>query len=340
MSRRRRRRPRRETGTFNLSFLDAISCGFGAIVMLLVLSKIGEPRAIEQSVEDLEGLIARLQEEIYEIRGETTIINRRMVSAQEQISVEQEAIARLQGDLSRIQGEYKSSQQLSEVQDILEGRLLAAQQELSEEMKRLLGRSYRRPEKDTTVGGVPVDSEYIIFIVDTSGSMFTNAWPMVQRKMQETLDIYPKVKGIQIMNDMGQYMFTRYAGKWIPDTPGRRRIILDRLRGWNVFSNSSPVEGIERAVRTYAAPDKKVSIYVFGDEFSGGSVEATLRAVARTNKKDKDGNPRVRIHAVGFPVIFQVSGVSEGTGVRFATLMRALCQENGGTFVGLNSIQP
>jgi hypothetical protein len=43
--------------------------------------------------------------------------------------------------------------------------------------------------------------------------------------------IYPKVKGIQVMNDMGQYMFSGYAGKWIPDTPGRRRIILDRLQG-------------------------------------------------------------------------------------------------------------
>jgi hypothetical protein len=342
---RRRRRRRREATTFSLSFLDAISCGFGAVVMLLVLSKIGEPRAMEQSVSNLQARIARLQEEIFELRGQTTVIHRKMVTVTEQLSEEKAAIARLQGDLSRIQGEHKSSRQLSEVQDILEGRLLAAQQELTEEMKRLLGRTHKRPVDDATVGGVPVDSEYIIFIIDTSGSMHSNAWPMVQRKMQETLNIYPKVKGLQIMNDMGQYMFSRYAGKWIPDTPGRRKIILDRLRSWNVFSNSSPVEGIERAVRTYgspskSAPDKKVSIYVFGDEFSGGSVEEVLRAVAKVNTKDQDGNPRVRIHAVGFPVIFQVSGVSEGTGVRFATLMRALCRENGGTFVGLSSIVP
>jgi len=24
-------------------------------------------------------------------------------------------------------------------------------------------------------------------------------------------------------------MFSRYAGKWIPDTPGRRKVIIDRL---------------------------------------------------------------------------------------------------------------
>ncbi len=45
-------------------------------------------------------------------------------------------------------------------------------------------------------------------------------------------------------------------------------------------------------------------------------------------------------HAVGFPVIFSVSGVSEMTGIRFATLMRVLCHKNGGTFVGLNTIRP
>ncbi len=77
------------------------------------------------------------------------------------------------------------------------------------------------------------------------------AWPLVQRKMKEVLDAYPKVKGLQIMNDEGVYMFSRYAGKWIPDTKARRKAVLARLRTWNAFSNSSPVEGIEIAIRTY-----------------------------------------------------------------------------------------
>ena len=29
---------------------------------------------------------------------------------------------------------------------------------------------------DNLVGGIPVDSEYIIFVIDTSGSMQTYAW--------------------------------------------------------------------------------------------------------------------------------------------------------------------
>ena len=259
-------------------------------------------------------------------------------SRERQLSEEMENVARLQGDLSSVQGEFRASRQLSEVSEEIEGRLVAAQQELTEEMKRL--QDYRRPAEDALVGGIPVDSEYIIFVIDTSGSMFNYAWPLVVQKMAQTLDIYPQVKGIQVMNDMGQYMFSRYAGKWIPDTPARRKAILERLSSWNVFSNSSPVEGITRAIQTFARADKKISIYVFGDEFTGDSIDEVVRTVRRLNIKDAAGNRHVRIHAIGFPVIFLEAGIRrEHTGIRFATLMRILCKENGGTFVGLNTIK-
>jgi hypothetical protein len=333
------RRPRRDFEVFSLSFLDVICCGFGAIILLLVLTKYGEPLAIEETRRDLDRLLIELEEELHEIRGETAILDRRLRGKVEQLSKEQSQIARLRGDLSEIRGEYAASQELSEVQDILEGRMLAAQQELTDEMRRLL-ESQRRREPDAMVGGIPVDSEYIIFVIDTSGSMFHYAWPAVVEKMTQVLDTYPRVKGIQIMNDMGQYMYSQYAGKWIPDTPGRRKAVIARLRSWNVFSNSSPVEGITRAIRTFASPDHRISIYVFGDEFTGASIDEVVREVDRLNIRSDNGERRVRIHAIGFPTVFSVAGAGEHTGVRYATLMRILCRRNDGTFVGLNSTTP
>ena len=52
------RRRRRNVEAFSLSFLDCICCGFGAIILLLVLSKIYEPVIIEKTQDDLESLIA------------------------------------------------------------------------------------------------------------------------------------------------------------------------------------------------------------------------------------------------------------------------------------------
>jgi hypothetical protein len=185
-----------------------------------------------------------------------------------------------------------------------------------------------------------VDSEYIIFIIDTSGSMQRNAWGLVQKKLAETLKVYPEVKGIQIMNDMGVYMFSQYAGKWIPDTPARRRAIISNLSTWRSFSNSSPVEGITAAIKTFYAEDKKISLYVFGDEFSGNAIQPVIDEVDRINRATGKRGRLVRIHAVGFPVTLQDRIGQGNTGERFATLMRILCQKNGGTFVGLNSTKP
>jgi len=332
------KKKRRDIQIFSLSFLDCICCGFGAVILLFVLSKFAEPLIIEEVKEDLQATIIRLEEELVEIRGETVIINRDLTAQKEQLSKEKIRLARLQGDLSKIKGQFAGSKDTAQVQNIIEGRLARAMQQLTEEMRRLLK---TRPRKiDRSIGGIPVDSEYIIFIIDTSGSMQRNAWGLVQKKLRETLDVYPKVKGIQIMNDMGEYMFSQYRGKWIPDTPARRRAIISRLSAWQAFSNSSPVEGITAAIRTFYATDKKISLYVFGDEFSGQYMQPVIDTVDRINKRTKEGSRRVRIHAVGFPVVMTKTRVRGNTGERFATLMRILCQKNGGTFVGLNSTRP
>ncbi|MEE9141852.1 MAG: VWA domain-containing protein [Gammaproteobacteria bacterium] len=329
------KKKRRDIEGISLSFLDTICCGFGAIILLLVLIKIGEPLAIEQTRVELDGLIAKLQEELKEIEGETNIVNRDLEARLEQLSEQRVRVARLQGDRSSLRSRFQTSEEESSVADILEERLLSAKQTMTEEMRRLLA-NYQRPRNDTTVGGIPVDSEYIIFIIDTSGSMYNFSWSLVIRKFEETLNVYPQVKGIQIMNDMGSYMFTQYAGKWIRDTPARRRIMIDTLKNWAPFSNSSPVEGITKAIRTYYRPGQKISLYVFGDEFTGDSIENVLRSIDRINQPDPNGERLVRIHGVGFPIDISRDDRLQYTNVRFATLMRLLCARNGGTFVGLH----
>ena len=65
---------------------------------------------------------------------------------------------------------------------------------------------------------------------------------------------------------------------------------MQNLRNWNVFSNSSPVEGITAAIKTFYDPGKKISIFVFGDEFTGDSIARVIDTVDRINRKDAEGN--------------------------------------------------
>ncbi len=329
---------RRAAEEFSLSFLDVICCGFGAVILLLMITKTVQPQIIEASTVNLEGKLADLQEQIYEIRGESVVLNRDLNAKHEQLSEYTERIAILQGQLASARSQYDSIQVETNSNDVITEQLAIARQQLSDEMKRLLGSQYL--SKNNLIGGIPVDSEYIIFIIDTSGSMFSYAWERMIEEIQATLAIYPEVKGIQVMNDMGQYMFSRYRGQWIPDTPGRRKVIMQNLRNWNVFSNSSPVEGITAAIRTFYDPGKKISLYVFGDEFTGDSIATVVETVDRINQTDAEGNRLVRIHGVGFPVQFIRASHLQTTGIRFATLMRELAYRNGGTFVALNDFRP
>jgi hypothetical protein len=326
-------RRRRNIEAFSLSFLDCICCGFGAIILLLVLSKIYEPVIIEKTQDDLKSLIALLQQELFDIRGETATINRDLEDVRIQTSSSKLKLARLQGELSTIQGQYAATQSTAE-STIDEGALNITRQRLTDEMRRLA--PYFRRASDDAVAGIPADSEYIIFIIDTSGSMQQFNWNRAIQKLTETLNVYPQVKGIQIMNDNGSYMFQQYRGKWIPDTPGRREAIVNTMRNWRPFSDSNPVDGIIYAISTFWAPDKKISIYVFGDEFSGGSVENVIRQVETVNRPTSDGTLLVRIHAVGFPFFFEPGRQVAATSRRFAHLMRILCERNGGTFVALS----
>jgi len=329
---------RRPAPEISLSFLDVICCGFGAVILLLMITKTVEPQVLEESTVIAEGRVAELTEQLFEIRGETTVLNRDLATKREQISEFEEQIAILQGSLASSKSRYDSLQTTRNSNSIVAEQLAIARQELSDEEERLLGRDAEK--KNQLIGGIPVDSEYIIFIIDTSGSMFSYAWQRMLGEMEATLNIYPNVKGIQVMNDMGNYLFSRYAGQWIPDTPARRQLILRNLANWNAFSNSSPVEGITQAVRSFYDRDKKISIYVFGDEFTGRSIEEVVLTVDRLNAEAGTGERRVRIHAVGFPVQFIRPPELQDTGIRFATLMRELTHRNGGTFVGLNDFRP
>ena len=329
----------RETESFTVSFLDVASCGFGAMIILLMLAKPSQKAPLEVAEAAPAAIISELQEQLFEIRGETRVVNRDLNAKQEQLSSIKERVARLRRDLSDVQGEFQSSKQLSDETTDEIGKLSLAQQSLTEEMQRLAANS-SAPENNA-IGGIPVDSEYIIFVIDSSGSMFNNpSWGKMLGVIEDTLNVYPEVKGIQIMNDMGDYMFDSFRGQWIPDTPARRTQILSTLRSWNPFSNSSPVEGVTRAINTFYAPDKKISIYVLGDDFQpGGSIRDVLRTIDRINVEDADGNRLVRIHGIGFPTIFAGPVRFQQSVYRYSTLMREMTQRNGGTFVGLNDFQ-
>jgi hypothetical protein len=333
------RRQRREFEGSALSFLDAICCGFGAVLLLFVIARGAEPKVMERDAQTLRAELKLLEQERVELETRSESLRAELAARRAALPQAEQLVARYQDELTTIEGRYRAARDTAAVQNRIRDQLALAQQELTEEMKRLLAQRRTAPP-ERLVGGIPVDSEYIAFIIDTSGSMQALAWTLMRRKVEEALRLYPRVKGIQVMSDQGQFMFSQYAGQWIPDSQARRQAIVERLRDWKPFSKSSPAEGIEAAIRLFRNPDHKISLYVFGDEFTGPSIDEVVRRVEDLNRRDASGSRAVRIHGVGFPTMFGPPAQSSYTGIRFATLMRELAARNGGTFVGLNSREP
>lgn len=329
-------RRRSDLDIFSMSFLSAITCGFGAMILLFLLTRVSEPARLEEAERDLAGLIAQYERELNEIVGETERVRRDAARTTQDLDLDRMRVEDLRVELDRVRN------QLLAVEDPTleteQTRLAAARQSLTAEMQRLLA-DYRPPIASYKVGGIPVDSEYIIFLIDTSGSMRQYMWDRVQQQLRETLEVYPTVKGIQVMNDEGEYMFRSYRDEWIPDTPSRREAILDALKNWDAFSNSNPREGILAAIDKFYDPNKKISLYVYSDDFLQGSINPVVREIDRRNRETATGERLVRIHAVAFPAVYLMAGGDLYTAAGYATLMRIICQRNGGTFVALPVIR-
>jgi hypothetical protein len=325
---------RRGNPEASVSFLDVISCGFGAIVLLLIIAPVGDPAALEKAEQSLQAIVKELTEKLFDARGESVVLSEELKSRKEQLSDLEQRVARLKAQLASVD---KQSREIAQSKIVEEEQLRLALQVLTEEMERLAPQDR---VKSQLIGGVPVDSEYVIFVIDTSGSMQMAAWRRLETEMLNILNIYPAVKGLQVMNDMGQYMFPDTSRAWMRDSPEIRRRIINELDSWAPFSNSSPVEGISAAIQTYYRPDRKISIYTLGDDFSGRSIRAVVKAVNNLNQAHRGSERLVRIHAIGFPVHFPPGKTPSEGAVKFAALMRELSYNNGGTFIGLTDLQP
>ena len=303
---------------FNLSFLDIISCGFGAVVLLVLISNTAE-NASQLSIVEVERLLGQIISIENRIDGLAQKIDQQKKRNHDQF-VKSKGLGRTVQKLS-------TSLSIKEKEEkILAGDLEGLSLVQSTLQRVSISPSTTNTARDEEVGGIPVDSDYVIFIVDTSGSM-QSIWGRVSREILNVLSIHPKVTGFQILNDQGKSLISGYSGRWIPDTPQRRKNVMKVFDRWTDASNSSPVEGIEMALKRYAKPRQSMAIYVFGDDYTGSSYDPIINRITKMNTLQLNRQRLTKIHGVGF--------LSNRTTGRFAILMRELTKKNGGTFLAL-----
>jgi len=333
---------RRTPQTFSLSFLDCICCGFGAIILLFVLT-IGsrEKDKLENLVALRRVLAARLAE-LTELETKKNEVQQDQRRVSNRLTVAKMTNAEVQAMLDEM------DRQLQKEKSGLQAMLVD-----TDELKRAIAARQKKPEiellpqvKPTPVG-LPVGNNYIAFVIDTSGSMrdptHGGLWPIVIRKIDEVLDSYPQLEGLQLLDGDGRFILGRRAtgtDGWIPDSPALRDQIRRTLRRYNQDSISNPVPGIYNAIRFLHDKENekmRMGVYVFGDEFIE-TADPVIRALDNMNPADENGDRQVVINAIGFPTTIRYSFSMGNTGLKYANLMRTITYIHGGAFIALQDL--
>lgn len=302
-----------------IAFLDVIACGFGAIVLLVLILPVGNKQESEHS--DTFAIISNLKKE----DSEQLIFNRIL---QAKIASEILSIEALK-DLKFLRKNQSDANRKSQFE--LREQLYASSEKAEAMEKKLL-----RKTLDTGTGisekgvpsflyGIAVDSDYLVFVIDTSGSM-QSIWSKVVGKVADVLRNYPGLSGFQVLSDQGQFLYKDTQG-WMTAADSEIEATIRKLDSWKPYSNSSPVEGIKVAVEKLYTPGLKMALFVAGDDYTGERTDSFLDEVARIKDRTGDAS-QLRIHALGFH-----NDLHSQYPERFARLMQILTFNNGGSFL-------
>lgn len=173
---------RREASTFSLSFLDCISCGFGAVLLLFVMINARGVAHREDAVQDLSGEVNRVKMQV--LHGKTE-----MVLARNTIEETEDENARVEGMAKRIREllEEKKIELAEYDKDTLAtkehiNRLKADIKSAEEGLQRLKAaavegeggtkiREFKGDGDRQYLTGVKVGGRRVLILVDASASM-------------------------------------------------------------------------------------------------------------------------------------------------------------------------
>ena len=94
---------RRNVEFFSMSFLDVVSCGFGAVILLLVVLLAFEPVTVERIMKDLRGLISSAEGSRKELIAHSRKLRR-------ELNAKEASLARIRREFAALEVDWKAAQ--------------------------------------------------------------------------------------------------------------------------------------------------------------------------------------------------------------------------------------
>jgi hypothetical protein len=309
---------KKTTEVFSMSFLDIMACGFGALVLILLISEFNEIEIIENTYT--AELFLKKQDEVVTKTNQLNEVDKELTSKLRNLISIQEELEKVKNYLTNRTTVVES---LTELSQLKESQIIVKKEDQKE------------PEEQVVASGIRIDSKYLIFIIDNSGSMVEGApWSRVVKEIETIITTFPSLEGFMVMNDTGKTIVG--SGNWVKPTKSNRLDAVKKLKSVNAMTNSNPIPAIEKSINFYGKKFEDVGIFVIGDDIrENKDVDSRLLQINRINTKS-DGSKYVRINALGFLTSrrLRAQGYAfEDDNTKYLTLMRELTEQNGGTLV-------
>lgn len=310
---------RKNNEVFSMSFLDIMACGFGALVLILLISEFNEVEIIENKYT--AEMFLNIKNELNQTKSDLSI-------TQDNLDSKINELITIRTDLEATLNELKQKEEvvknLSNLSEATSSQISMKTIELSSTPKQI------------AASGIRIDSDYLIFIIDNSGSMIEGGpWNRVMEEISSIVITFPNLKGFMIMNDTGKII--QGDNPWLTPTSTNRKSAIDNLKNIRTISNSNPIPAIELAINFYGRKYDNVGIFVIGDDIrESKDIDKRLLEINKINTKI-DGSKYVRINALAFltsrRIAKEILPSGKEDNIKYLTLMRELTLQNGGTLV-------
>ncbi len=325
-------RKRRETVVFNLSFLDIMSCGFGAVILFFVIINhdrevraddrtadlSGEVSLLETEVQleelnlaKLQNTLAEIEEEIITAQGASERILRELEEDREELSKQENETASKREHMNRLITDLRSlEEELAKIKQL--------EQEGGEGIRTFVGEGDRQYLTGLRVGG-----ERILIMLDSSASMLddtlvnvirrrnlpdeqkirSSKWQRALRTVDWITTQVPPNSKFQIytFNVRASAALPGTEGKWLATEDGRKLDeAVNRLRGV-VPGDGTRMQAVIETV--YAMKPHPDNVIMITDGLpTQGRTPATSRSNVTSRQRERFFDDAFAELPVGIPV--------------------------------------
>ena len=117
---------RRTNEPISIVFLDVITCGFGAIILLLMIARFGDPPAPEEVEDPRRAQISSMQRDLFNLKRDVSAAEQALIEKQRRLEISEDETKRMQLAMNSIDKNREGDKTQAALNEVIAGELKTA----------------------------------------------------------------------------------------------------------------------------------------------------------------------------------------------------------------------